>query len=81
MAAMSAWGVEHFQVLTAGLELPLPAPGESAELAQARLAEYNQQLNAAGLSLFHSFFRVAAVVALVALIPALLMGEKPPRND
>ncbi len=75
LAALSAWGVEHFQVLTAGLEIPLPQPGESAAAAQTRLLEYNRQLTHAGLTLFQNFFRVAACVTLAAFIPALLMRE------
>jgi len=74
LAALSAWGVEHFQTLMSGLEFQLPQPGESAEEVQARLAEYRTGLNAAGLSLFHNFLRVAAGVALVAILPALAMG-------
>ena len=74
LAALSAWGVEHFQTLMSGLELPLPEPGESAEEAQAHLGEYNAELTAAGLSLFHNFLRVAAAGALVAILPALAMG-------
>jgi MFS family permease len=74
LAALSAWGVEHFQVLTAGLELPLPEAGDAAGALQARLVEYNNRLSAAGLSLFHNFFRVAGGVALVAILPALAMG-------
>ncbi len=73
LAALSAWGVEHFQALTAGLELPLPHPGEPASEVAQRVAEYNQRLNAAGLSLFHNFLRTAGVVTLSATIPALLM--------
>jgi EmrB/QacA subfamily drug resistance transporter len=77
LAALSAWGVEHFQVLTAGLEFPVPMPGESAEAAEERLMEYNAELTAAGLSLFHNFLRVAATVSLVAIVPAFLMlGDK-----
>ena len=76
LAALSAWGVERFQVLTAGLELPLPQLGESAELLEGRLADYSGRLNAAGLFLFHNFFRVAGGVALAAILPALLMGAK-----
>jgi EmrB/QacA subfamily drug resistance transporter len=75
LAALSAWGVEHFQMLMSGLELPLPEPGESAEEAQAHLGEYNAELTAAGLSLFHNFLRVAAAGALVAILPALAMGS------
>ena len=73
LAAISAWGVEHFQVLTAGLELPFPQPGESAASVETRLLDYNRRLNDAGLTLFHNFFRVAACVTLGALVPALLM--------
>jgi len=75
LAALSAWGVGHFQVLAAGLEIPIPQPGEAQDAALARVVEYNDRLNAAGLSLFQDFFRIAAVVSVVALIPALLMRE------
>lgn len=75
LAALSAWGVEHFQVLTAGLDLPLPRPGESAAAVEERLTEYNDQVKAAGLTLFHNFFRVAAGVSLAAMVPALLMRD------
>ena len=73
LAALSAWGIEHFQALTAGLTLPLPIPGESPADSAARLATYATEVNNAGLSLFHSFFRVAAVVALLGLVPVVLM--------
>ncbi|MFQ6030007.1 MAG: MFS transporter [Dehalococcoidia bacterium] len=79
LAALSAWGVEHFQVLTSGIEFPIPQPGEAAEVSQARLDDYNTQLNDAGLSLFHNFFRVAGAVSLLAVIAAAWMrGEKSP---
>ena len=73
LAALAAWGIEHFQSLTAGLGVPLPLPGESPADAAARLASYVAELNNAGLSLFHRFFRVAATVVLLALLPARLM--------
>ena len=77
LAALSAWGVEHFQVLTAGLgSLPFPQVGEAAEAFQARYAAYHAQLTQAGLALFQNFFRVAAVVSLLAVLPAWWMrGE------
>ncbi len=37
LAAMSAWGVEHFQVLTSGLDFPILQPGETSEAHAARL--------------------------------------------
>ena len=77
LAALSAWGVEHFQALTAGLEVPFPQAGEAIGTLEAKAAEYNAQLNAAGLSLFHNFFRIAGVVALVAILPAAAMRGEP----
>ena len=77
LAALSAWGVEHFQVLTSGLELPLPLPGEAPSITEARLVAYSNSLSNAGLSLFSNFFRVGAVAALLGVIPALMMrGER-----
>ena len=77
LAAMSAWGVEHFQVLTSGLELPLPQTGESAEVLNARIQQYAADVNTAGLSVFQAFFRAAAIVSLVAIPFALLrMGTE-----
>ena len=73
LAALSAWGVEHFQSLTAGLEFSLPQVGEAAEVVQANAAEYNVRLNEAGVALFRNFFQVAGAVALVAIIPAWAM--------
>ena len=73
LAALSAWGVEHFQVLTAGLELPLPAPGESADVLESRVVEYASKVNDAGLTLFQNFFRVAGIIALAAIPSALVM--------
>ena len=78
LAALSAWGVEHFQALTSGLELPLARPGEDLSEVSARVAEYNRRLTDAGLSLFHNFLRSAAAVSLLAILPALLMRRRRP---
>ena len=76
LAALSAWGIEHFQVLTAGLEFPLAEAGESAESLDVRVEEYSSSVNEAGLSLFQNFFRVAAITALVALPSTLVMRRR-----
>jgi len=80
LAALSAWGVQHFQVLTAGLEFPLPLSGEAADVFETRAAEYSTSINAAGLELFQRFFLAASIIALVAILPALGMkkGERTP---
>ena len=75
LAALSAWGVEHFQFLTAELQLPLPVPGETPEQFLSRVSAYQEGLYQAGLALFHNFLRVAAVVSLAAVLPALAMGR------
>ena len=76
LAALAAWGVEHFQILTQGLEFPLQQVGESAAEVEARVTEYNAGLNDAGLALLNNFFRVAGAAALVAILPALAMGAE-----
>ena len=78
LAAMSAWGVEHFQVLTSDLQLPIAQAGESAEALNARVEQYAADVNAAGLSVFRAFFRTAAIIALAA-IPFTLLRTKEER--
>ncbi len=80
LAALSAWGVQHFQVLTAGLEIPMPLSGQEANAFEARAAEYAANINDAGLKLFQIFFLAASIISLAAVLPALGMkrGEKGP---
>jgi hypothetical protein len=73
LAALSAWGVQHFQVLTAGLEFPLPLTGEAAGIFETRAREYSANVNAAGLELFQKFFLAASIISLIAVVPALGM--------
>ena len=78
LAAMSAWGVEHFQVLTSGLEFPILQPGETSEAHAVRLEQYTADINTAGLTVFRNFFRAAAIIALAA-IPFALLPERRER--
>ena len=79
LAAMSAWGVEHFQVLTSGLEFPILQPGETSDAHAARLEQYTADLNTAGLTVFRNFFRAAAIISLAA-IPFALLPERRGRE-
>ena len=75
LAALSAWGVEQFQVLTTGLELPLPEPGEVMEVYRTRVVEDQQRLNQVGLSLYQNFLRAAAGSAMIGILSAQAMGR------
>ncbi len=66
LAALAAWGVERFQILTADIEFPAQATG-------AELERYFDGIYDAGLTLFHSFLRISAVVAVIGVVPAFLM--------
>ncbi len=81
LAALAAWGITHFQALTAGVNMPLPLAGEAAEQFEARVAEYQAQISSAGLSLFRAFFRVGMIVSLAAVIPALGLFARRSRNE
>ena len=73
VAALAAWGTGRFDTLVSGIGAPFALPGETAQQAQARIAEVQQQLTDAGLTLFSDFFVVAAVLCLVAILPTAFM--------
>ena len=77
LAALSAWGMEHFQVLTAGLEFPIQQAGETAQELERRSLEYQQSLNEAGITLFQAFFRAAGALMLAGILPALGLAARP----
>ena len=79
-AALAAWGLDQFQTMTAHLALPLPAAGESPAEFNARVAAYAAEFRDTGLELFHRFFRIAAAVALLALVPAVLLRGRSVAN-
>ena len=74
VAALTAWGTGRFDTLVAGIGAPFALPGETAQQAQARIAEVQQHLAEAGLTLFSDFFVVAAVLCLLALLPTAFMA-------
>lgn len=76
LAALSAWGMGEFQLLTADLAFPLPAVGESAQAFNARVAAYQEGVTGASFDVFRAFFRAGATLALLAAVPALLLGQR-----
>ena len=73
MAALSAWGVNEFLAILAETPSPLTMTGLDAAARVQAIAEYRETLQTASLDLFHTFYRVAGIIALVALVPAALM--------
>ncbi|MCH8207079.1 MAG: hypothetical protein IH956_08750, partial [Chloroflexi bacterium] len=67
---LTAWGTDRFDTLVAGIPLPF---GDAA-------AQFEAQLTDAGLILFSDFFLVAMGVSLVAILPAVVMAWRPPRD-
>ena len=61
LAALSAWGIERFYSLTAGMSI-----GPS-------LDEAGEALIGAGVSVFQDLFMIAGLISLLAILPALFM--------
>ena len=81
LAALAAWGMEQFQTLTIGLEVPLRMAGETSQELQLRIDEYSNHLNNAGVSLFQNFYRVAATLMLMGIVPSLWLARKEPTGE
>ncbi len=81
LATLTAWGTGRFQDLVAGMQLPFPLPGETAEQTQQRLTDFETGLSDAGLSLFSDFFTIAMVVCIVAIGIAVFMVWRPGRSE
>lgn len=75
LAAINSWGINEFQ--TAQLDFPAPLPrlglGFSEYLDQLR--EWEHQNVALIMGVLSDFFLIAAILCLLAVIPALLMGR------
>ena len=81
LAALAAWGVDHFQGLMSGVPSPLLNPGSAPGEFEQRMREYEEALTAAGFSVFRGFLRAGAAVLLVAVIPAVFMASAKPHPD
>ena len=81
LAALSAWGMGHFQGLTSELAFPIPLPGEAPAAFDARIAAYEAGITNASFDVFRSFFRAGAVLSVLAAIPALWLHAPPSAGE
>jgi EmrB/QacA subfamily drug resistance transporter len=77
LAALAAWGMGEFQLLTSALEFPLRFAGEASDAYQTRVAAYRDGVTGASLEVFQAFFRVGAALTLAAIVPSLFINERP----
>ncbi len=75
VAALTAWGLYRFGVLTADLATPLPV-GVTAERFAEQLAEYNRAVTAALLTEYREIFALTAVICVVGAVLALLLPTR-----
>ena len=73
LSALTAHGLGRFEGLLRDLPLPLGLPGEAAAALARRQADYAQAVQAATLTTFHELFLAAALLCLLALVPAMLL--------
>jgi MFS family permease len=80
LSALTSYGLGRFNALVRELPLPLPRPAETAEALARRQADYAQAVQSATVTVFHELFLAAALVCLLALVPALLLRLPPARR-
>ena len=80
LAAITAWGSQRFSILVAGLPMPIPQEGEAIEVSRQRVSEFQETVTNIGMDVFVTFFMVAAVVSVVAILPAILMSWSRARS-
>jgi len=78
IAALTAWGLHRFRVLTATLDTPLPF-GTPKELYEAKLARYQLDLAAALHSEYSEIFLITAVLCLAGAGLCLLLPNRAER--
>jgi hypothetical protein len=74
LAALTAWGSDRFVGLVADFRLPLRLSGEAPAQFLERQAQYQEQVQLAGMTVFNEFFLIAMSVCLIAMVPAALMA-------
>lgn len=82
IAALTAWGLHRFRVLTATLNTPLPF-GTSAQAYAAELARYQRDLGVALHTEYSEIFLITAALCLAGAAMSLLLAplHPAPHND
>lgn len=80
VAALTAWGLYRFGVLTADLATPLPI-GMDEQQFTAALADYQRELSAALLTEYREIFLITAVICLVGAALSLLLPMRVGRSS
>lgn len=80
LSVLTAWGLQRFESLAAGIPSPLPRAGESAADYQARLAAYEQALRQIAATVYHDLFLGAAILALLGLATAIALDLRVARK-
>ena len=77
VAALTAWGLYRFGVLTAGLATPLPI-GVTPEQYAATMIDYNRAVTAALVTEYREIFALTAVICIVGAGLSLLVPAPRP---
>ena len=80
VAALTAWGLYRFGVLTADLATPLPI-GMDEQQFTAALADYQRELSAALLTEYREIFLITAIICLVGAGLSLLLPVRVGRSS
>lgn len=77
LASLTAWALGLFRSLVAGHPVPLPKAGETATDYNARLQMFDAQVVVpAAHQVYINVFAVAAVLCLLAVVPAMLLWRR-----
>jgi hypothetical protein len=81
VAALTAWGLRRFHVLTANLIQPLPLQGLTAPAFVRAEAEYEYQLRAATHQEFSEIWAAIAILCILATLACLVLGRARHRTE
>jgi EmrB/QacA subfamily drug resistance transporter len=76
LASLSSWGLRHFNQLMAGNVLPFQTGDMTDAQYKVLTTAYEQALSGALHTVYGRFFAIAAVVAALAIVPALFFRRR-----